>query len=42
VLDEARDVMAGGGAGLAMGRAIYQQPSPAVMARTVAEIVHGP
>jgi len=42
VLDEARDVMAGGGAGLAMGRAIYQQPSPAVMARTLAEIVHGP
>ena len=33
VLDEARDVMAGGGAGLAMGRAIFQEPSPAAMAK---------
>lgn len=42
VLDEARDVMAGGGAGLAMGRAILQEGSPATMAMQLAEIVHGP
>jgi DhnA family fructose-bisphosphate aldolase class Ia len=41
VLEEARDVMAGGGAGLAMGRAIIQEPSPALMASQLAEIVHG-
>jgi DhnA family fructose-bisphosphate aldolase class Ia len=41
VLAEARDVMAGGGAGLAMGRAIYQEPSPGAMAAEVAAIVHG-
>jgi DhnA family fructose-bisphosphate aldolase class Ia len=41
VLAEARDVMAGGGAGLAMGRAIYQEPSPGAMAAQVATIVHG-
>jgi DhnA family fructose-bisphosphate aldolase class Ia len=41
VLDEARDVMAGGGAGLAMGRAILGEPSPARMAGLLAEIVHG-
>lgn len=39
VLDEARDVMEGGGSGLAMGRAIFQEPSPAVMAQRVAEVV---
>jgi DhnA family fructose-bisphosphate aldolase class Ia len=41
VLDETRDVMAGGGAGLAMGRAIFQEPSPAAMARELAAVVHG-
>jgi DhnA family fructose-bisphosphate aldolase class Ia len=41
VREEARDVMAGGGAGLAMGRAILQEPSPAVIASQLAEIVHG-
>jgi len=41
VLAEARDVMDGGGAGLAMGRAIYQEPSPGAMAARVAAIVHG-
>ncbi|MGO8870033.1 MAG: hypothetical protein ACLQPH_01280 [Acidimicrobiales bacterium] len=41
VLDEARDVMDGGGAGLAMGRAILGEPSPATMAQRLAEIVHG-
>jgi hypothetical protein len=41
VLDETRDVMDGGGAGLAMGRAIFQEPSPAGMAKELAEVVHG-
>ncbi|HVA02539.1 MAG TPA: hypothetical protein VMU64_02230 [Acidimicrobiales bacterium] len=40
VLDEIRDVMAGGAAGLAVGRVIYQDPDPAEMARLVAEAVH--
>jgi DhnA family fructose-bisphosphate aldolase class Ia len=40
VLDEAADVMAGGGAGLAVGRTIYQDPDPAGMARALADIVH--
>jgi DhnA family fructose-bisphosphate aldolase class Ia len=39
-LEESRDVMAGGGAGLAMGRAIIQGVSPAAMAAQLAEIVH--
>jgi DhnA family fructose-bisphosphate aldolase class Ia len=39
-LEETRDVMAGGGAGLAMGRAIIQGASPAAMAAQLAEIVH--
>ena len=33
--------MAGGGAGLAMGRAILQEPSPAGAAKELAAIVHG-
>jgi DhnA family fructose-bisphosphate aldolase class Ia len=41
VLDEARDVMAGGGAGLAMGRGILLEPSPAIMAERLAAVVHG-
>jgi DhnA family fructose-bisphosphate aldolase class Ia len=40
VLDEARDVMAGGGGGLAIGRAIFQEPDPATMAGRLADIVH--
>jgi hypothetical protein len=40
VLDEVRDVMEGGGAGLAMGRTIYQDPDPAEMAALVAALVH--
>jgi DhnA family fructose-bisphosphate aldolase class Ia len=40
-VDEARDVMAGGGAGLAMGRAILQEPSPSGAAKELAAIVHG-
>lgn len=35
------DVMAGGAAGLAVGRAIYQDPDPAATARAVADLVHG-
>jgi DhnA family fructose-bisphosphate aldolase class Ia len=41
VLDEVADVMAGGGAGMAVGRAVYQDPSPADAARAVADLVHG-
>lgn len=40
VLDEVRDVMAGGGAGMAIGRTVYQDPDPAGMAREVSAIVH--
>ncbi len=41
VLDEVRDVMAGGGAGMAMGRTLYQDPDPAEVAGLVRELVHG-
>ncbi len=41
VLDEVRDVMEGGGAGMAMGRTIYQDPDPAEMADMVHALVHG-
>jgi len=41
VLDEVHDVMAGGGAGMAIGRTVYQDPDPAGMARQMASIVHG-
>ena len=41
VLDEVRDVMEGGGAGMAMGRTIYQDPDPADMAGLVDALVHG-
>lgn len=41
VLDEVRDVMAGGGAGMAIGRTVYQDPDPAGMAGRVAALVHG-
>lgn len=40
VLDEVRDVMAGGGAGLAIGRTVFQEPAPAAMASQLAAIVH--
>ncbi len=40
VLDEVRDVMEGGGAGMAIGRAIYQDPDPAEMAGLIAALVH--
>jgi DhnA family fructose-bisphosphate aldolase class Ia len=41
VLDEVRDVMEGGGAGMAMGRTIYEDPDPAEMAGLVRTAVHG-
>ncbi len=41
VLDEVRDVMEGGGAGMAMGRTIYQDPDPAEAAGLVRAVVHG-
>ncbi len=41
VLAEVRDVMEGGGAGMAMGRTIYQDPDPAEVAGLVHELVHG-
>ncbi len=40
VLAEIRDAMAGGAAGLAVGRVVFQDPDPATMARLVAEAVH--
>ncbi|HVN49944.1 MAG TPA: hypothetical protein VMT43_00855 [Acidimicrobiales bacterium] len=40
VLDEARDVMAGGGAGLAIGRAVLLDADPAGAATRLAAIVH--
>jgi class I fructose-bisphosphate aldolase len=42
VLDEIRDAMAGGAAGLAVGRVVFQDPEPAKMARLVADAVHNP
>ena len=41
VLVEVRDAMVGGAAGLAVGRVVFQDPEPAVMARLVAEAVRG-
>ena len=41
VLEEVRDVMEGGGAGMAMGRTVYQDPDPADMAGLVSALVHG-
>jgi DhnA family fructose-bisphosphate aldolase class Ia len=41
VLALARDVMDGGGAGLALGRALLDAPDPATLAGEVAAVVHG-
>jgi DhnA family fructose-bisphosphate aldolase class Ia len=41
VLAEVRDVMQGGGGGMAMGRTIYQDPDPAEVAGLVHALVHG-
>jgi DhnA family fructose-bisphosphate aldolase class Ia len=39
--EEARDVMAGGAAGLAIGRGVLNDEDPAAMAESLAAIVHG-
>jgi DhnA family fructose-bisphosphate aldolase class Ia len=41
VLEEASDVMTGGGAGLAIGRAVLNDEDPGAMAAKLAAIVHG-
>lgn len=41
VLDEVRDAMAGGAAGMAIGRLVFEDPDPAAMARLLADAVHG-
>jgi class I fructose-bisphosphate aldolase len=40
VLEEVRDVMEGGGSGMAMGRTLYQDPDPAEVAGLVSALVH--
>jgi DhnA family fructose-bisphosphate aldolase class Ia len=40
VLDEVRDVMEGGGSGMAMGRTIYQDTDPGEMAGLIADLIH--
>jgi class I fructose-bisphosphate aldolase len=40
VLEEVRDVMAGGGGGMAIGRTVYQDPDPAEMAGLIAALIH--
>jgi len=41
-LAEVRDAMEGGGAGMAAGRVVLQDPDPAQMARLMADVVRGP
>jgi DhnA family fructose-bisphosphate aldolase class Ia len=40
MLSEVDDAVAGGGAGMAIGRSVYQEPDPAETAKLVADIVH--
>jgi DhnA family fructose-bisphosphate aldolase class Ia len=40
LLAEVEDCMAGGASGMAIGRTVYQDPSPAEVAKAVADIVH--
>jgi DhnA family fructose-bisphosphate aldolase class Ia len=40
VLDEVRDVMEGGGGGMAIGRTVYQDDEPAEMAGLIAALIH--
>jgi DhnA family fructose-bisphosphate aldolase class Ia len=40
ILDEVGDVMRGGAAGMAVGRAIFQAADPAAMARQVRDLIH--
>ncbi len=41
IMSMARDVMAGGGAGMAVGRAVIEDPDPATAAKALAAVVHG-
>jgi DhnA family fructose-bisphosphate aldolase class Ia len=41
ILAEVADAMAGGAAGLAIGRLVFEDPDPAEMAKLVADAVHG-
>jgi len=41
VIDEVADAMAGGAAGMAIGRVVFEDPDPGEMARLVADAVHG-
>ncbi len=41
VLAEVADAMAGGAAGMAIGRTVFEDPDPATMAKLVADAVHG-
>ncbi len=41
VLDEVSDAMAGGAAGMAIGRVVFEDPEPQTMAALVADVVHG-
>jgi DhnA family fructose-bisphosphate aldolase class Ia len=41
ILAEIADAMAGGGAGVAIGRSVYQDPDPALMAGLIADVVRG-
>lgn len=41
LLEEVADVMAGGAAGVALGRRLYLDPDPAELAKAVAAVVHG-
>jgi DhnA family fructose-bisphosphate aldolase class Ia len=41
LLGEVADAIAGGAAGLAIGRGVYQDDDPATMASLVADLVHG-
>lgn len=42
LLEEVADVMAGGAAGVALGRRLYLDPDPGELAEAVAEVVHRP
>jgi len=42
LLAELADAIAGGAAGVAVGRAIYQDPDPALTAKMVADVVRRP
>ena len=41
IIEVVRDVMVGGGAGMAIGRIVYQDAFPATVARSISDVVHG-